>query len=261
MSLFNRMMASIGIGSAKVDTLLEKTVYYPGEDIQGIVRIQGGSVEQRIEGISLSIMSYYFKEVNDSKVKELVELSRFRVTPPVVIRANETQEIAFQFRLPSQTPLTIGKTPTWIKTTADIRAAADPTDNDHIEVRMSPEMGMVWQAIESLGFRLKEAETMYAPKLGGPQSPFVQEFEFVPYSGAYRGRLDELELIFLHNRGSELNMLLQIDRKATGLFSRFAEALDMDETFVRLTLSDNDFARGPQHVASVLQATISRYAH
>lgn len=261
MSFFNRMMASVGIGSAKVDTLLEKTSYCPGEEIRGVVRIQGGSVGQRIEGIDLSIMTYYIKEVNDSKIQENVELGRVRVSPPIDVLPNEHRELGFAFQLAPNTPLSIGRTPVWIKTTADIRSAMDPTDNDRIEVVPTHAMNVVFQAIEALGFKLREAETMYAPRLGGSHSPFVQEFEWVPYSGSYRGRLDELELVFLRNHGHELELLLQIDRRATSLFGMFAEAMDMDESFVRVTISQGDVQHGPQHVASLLNQVISRYAH
>lgn len=41
MSFFGRMLASVGIGSAKVDTVLEKVTYMPGEVVRGAVRIQG----------------------------------------------------------------------------------------------------------------------------------------------------------------------------------------------------------------------------
>ena len=136
-----------------------------------------------------------------------------------------------------------------------------PRDNDRIEVVPTYAQNTVLQAIEMIGFRMKTAETVYAPRLGGSYSPFVQEFEFVPYSGSYRGRLDELERVFLRNHGAGLELLLQIDRKATSLFGMFAEAMDMDESFVRVTISGDDVQRGPQHVAAVLDQVIARYAH
>jgi sporulation-control protein len=260
MSLFNRMMASVGIGAAKVDTLLERTSYSPGDEVRGVVRIYGGSVDQQIEGIDLSIMTYYIKEVNDSKLKQNVELGKVRVSPPVTVRAGENREIGFSFYLAPNTPLSIGRSPVWIKTSADIRSSVDPTDNDYIEVVPTQPMHMVLQAIESLGFKLREAETVYAPRIGD-SSPFVQEFEWVPYGGAYRGQLDEVELVFLRNRGSELELLLQIDRRAKNLFGLFAEALDTDESFVKVVVKEADFAQGPQYVASLLNNVISRYSH
>ena len=55
MSFFNKMLASVGIGSAKVDTKLEKSSYEAGEQIKGEVEIYGGNVEQQVNAIYLTI--------------------------------------------------------------------------------------------------------------------------------------------------------------------------------------------------------------
>ena len=66
MSAFNKVLASVGIGAATVDTKLESEQVVPGEDVQGIVEIQGGKVEQQINEIYLSIHTQYVKESNGS---------------------------------------------------------------------------------------------------------------------------------------------------------------------------------------------------
>lgn len=45
MSFFNKMLASVGIGSAQIDTKLEKDRLKPGEMISGIIEVRGGNVE------------------------------------------------------------------------------------------------------------------------------------------------------------------------------------------------------------------------
>jgi len=40
------MFSSVGIGAAKVDTILDYTDVEPGGEISGIVKITGGKVEQ-----------------------------------------------------------------------------------------------------------------------------------------------------------------------------------------------------------------------
>ena len=67
MSVFNKVLASVGIGAATVDTKLESEQVVPGEEIKGIVEIQGGNVEQQINEIYLSINTQYVKESNDQK--------------------------------------------------------------------------------------------------------------------------------------------------------------------------------------------------
>ena len=53
MSFFNKVLASVGIGSAKVDTKLETDVSTPGRQIKGVVEIQGGSTQQQINDVYL----------------------------------------------------------------------------------------------------------------------------------------------------------------------------------------------------------------
>lgn len=41
MSFFNKMLASVGIGSAQIDTKLEKDRLKPGEMISGSIEVRG----------------------------------------------------------------------------------------------------------------------------------------------------------------------------------------------------------------------------
>ncbi|QYR22979.1 sporulation protein [Paenibacillus sp. sptzw28] len=255
--MFNRLLASIGIGAAQIDTLLEKTRYAPGETINGVVRIKGGSVEQRIEAISLSVMTEYLKESGDNKYYKHGEVARFHVSAPFMLQSGENREVPFSFVLPENTPLSIGRTPVWVKTELDIRGGVDPGDNDRIEVVPTPQIRTVFEALELLDFRLRKADCEHSYKHGG-QLPFVQEFEFAP-GGQFRGRLDELEVMFLGGSDGGLELLLQIDRRARGLSSFLSEALDMDESFVRIRLSGRELEAGPQGVAKLLADTIARY--
>ena len=115
------------------------------------------------------------------------------------------------------------------------------------------------EAIESLGFRMRQTETVYSPKLKG-SLPFVQELEFVPIGGRYRGRLEELEIVFLNARPEEIELLLQIDRKASGILGRFAESSDIDESFVRVTVGANDLSDDIACVAETLDSVLIKYA-
>ncbi|MFC4775958.1 sporulation protein [Paenibacillus sp. GCM10023252] len=254
--MFNRFLASIGIGSATIDTLLEKARYMPAEEVRGIVKIRGGNVEQRIETIQLSVMTEYIRESNDHKYTQHGELTRYQVSSPFTLQPGENREVPFSFQLPHQTPLTIGRAPVWIKTELDIRGGVDPGDNDRIEVVPTPQMNTVLEALSLIGFRLRKAECEYASRLGG-RIPFVQEFEFVPTT-QFRGQLDELEVIF-YPSDHELELLLQVDRRARGLASLFAEAMDMDESFVRVRFSNEQLAAGPQAIAHQIADIIGRY--
>ena len=51
--MFGKLLRSIGVGGAKVDTIFQDTTCVPGGIIQGVVRIMGGNAQQDIESISI----------------------------------------------------------------------------------------------------------------------------------------------------------------------------------------------------------------
>lgn len=256
MSFFKKMLASVGIGSAKVDTELDSAEVEVGGVLSGVVRVQGGRTEQQIERIYLYVKTQYVKEENDQKVTRVAEIGKYLLCDAFLLQPDEEKEIPFSFRLPVQMPLTLRNAPVWVETGLDIEMAVNPTDRDYIQVTPNHQIQTVLDALDELGFRLREVTNEYAPRLGR-SLPFVQEFEFVPTTH-FRGKLDELEVMFFP-QGENLQLLLQIDRRARGLSGLFAEALEMDESFVRLTIPGSELKRGEQSVAVRLKNLIANY--
>ncbi|WP_284642895.1 sporulation protein [Paenibacillus silviterrae] len=256
MSFFKKMMASVGIGSATVDTRLESVEVVIGEELRGVVAIRGGQLEQQIDNIYLYIKTHYIKEENDTKVTKEAEVAKYLITEGFVLKPNETREIPFAVPVPDRTPVSYRSTRVWLETGLDIKMALDPTDRDYMEVRASDSMQVILDALDVLGFRLREVTNEYAPRLG-MGLPFVQEFEFVPTS-KFRGSLDELEVLFFP-RGDDLELYMQIDRKARGLRGIFAEAMEMDESFIRFTIPGSELRHGAYEAADRLEQLIARY--
>ncbi|WP_413309394.1 sporulation protein [Bacillus sp. 1P10SD] len=253
MSFFDKVFASVGIGAASVDTKLEKDTYMPGETVQGVVEIKGGKVEQQIDEIYLSLNTTYLKESDDRKYNVTATIDRFRLTTPFTIRSNERKEIPFTFQLPYDTPLSIGRSKVWVTTGLDIKGGVDPSDKDYLKVIPNQLMTAVFNAVDNLGFRIREADCEEAPRRIRGRLPFVQEFEFVPTSGLFRGKLDELEVVFLSSGNGTLDLMFQVDRRAKGLSGLFSEAMGMDETNVRLTVSNADLPNLQQKIQNVIQ--------
>lgn len=254
MSFMGKLLASIGIGSAKVDTQLNRTQLVPGEKVDGVVRIQGGNIEQSIEGIYLSLYTTYQLKIDDRRLPQQTELGRYRLTQSLVLRPGKSMEIPFAFDLPLDTPLTIGNTKVWVKTGLDIENALDPTDHDYITISPAPVPGAVLNAFGELGFRLRNADCEQAKGIFRNRLPFVQEFEFVPVSGPFRGRFDEVEVVF-RPQGTSTEVIMQLDRRAKGIGGMLAEALEMDESLIRFTVT----ARDIPGMTSFMQSVIARY--
>ncbi|AHV99643.1 sporulation protein [Paenibacillus sabinae] len=257
MSMFKKVLASVGIGSAKVDTRLEEAQIVAGGTLRGVVSVRGGQVEQQIDKIYIYVKTQYEKEDNDRKVTHEVEIARILITEGLLLQAGETREIPFEMTVPERAPVSYRNTPVWLMTGLDIKMALDPSDHDYLEVLPSDNMQVVFGALDELGFRLREVSNEYAPRLGAGL-PFVQEFEYVP-TREFRGELDELEVMFFP-RGDNLELYLQIDRRARGLGGFLSEAMGTDESFIRVTFTSNDLRRGVHAVASQLHQLISRYS-
>jgi sporulation-control protein len=234
--MFKKILASVGIGAAQVDTRLFNAALCPGEMLEGEVKITGGDVEQEIDDIYLKVITEYEREVEDSTVREECILANDRLSEKFTLQAKERKTIPFSLLLPYETPLTIGRQPVYLRTGLDIKTALDPKDRDAIEVLPHPLMQKVLSAIENLGFKLTEVDCEYAPHWG--RYPFVQEFEFKP-TGKYRDRLDELEVIFNLSQ-NELEVLLQLDKKSRGWKGVWDEVRNLDERYVRLRVDEYD---------------------
>lgn len=253
--MIQKMLASIGIGNAKVNTKLDRNRLTAGDVVSGFVEVVGGNVEQQIDTIYLTLYTTYIKEVNDTKYTDKAAIARFTVSDPFIIRAGEKRSIPFSFNLPYTTPMTAGKTQIWVQTELDIKMAVDPTDQDYIEVLPSTLASQVLQAINNLGFRRYNADCEKAPRRIATPHPFIQEFEYRATNPYYRSRLDELEVTFINQSENHIEVLLQIDRRVRGLGSLLSEALDMDETFVRITFTRNDI----HNAQEILKQQIDRY--
>ncbi|USG67217.1 sporulation protein [Brevibacillus ruminantium] len=237
MSLFKKLMASVGIGAAQVDARLQKDTLLPGEIVSGEVYIKGGDVSQTIDDIYMYVVTHYERETNDKTIKEEYILAKHQLAEKFGLCPREEKVIPFTFQLPYETPLTMGRQPVYLRTGLDIRNAVDPGDSDFIEVRPHPLMEKVLQALQLLGFQLCKVDCEYN-RLLGRSHPFVQTFQFRP-TDEYRNRVEELELVF-YLKEHELEVLLELDKRARGYFGGLGlyEALNLDERYARLCLSE-----------------------
>ncbi|MBN8190628.1 sporulation protein [Bacillus sp. NTK074B] len=256
MSFFNKVFASIGIGAATVDTKLEKSSYEAGEKVNGVVEITGGSTEQSIDAIYLTLFATYIRESDDKKYTDYAPIEKVQISHPFTVLENEKREFPFTFVLPFETPITYGNTRVWVATGVDIKNAVDPKDKDYIEIVPNSLTEAILTAVQDLGFRIRKVECEEAPRRYRGRYPFIQEFEFVPVNGPYQRILDEIEVMFLHQTEDQVELLLEVDRRARGLSGFLAEALEMDESMVKMTINASDISQ----LASKLQHAIDKFA-
>ncbi|MFT8321266.1 MAG: sporulation protein [Bacillus sp. (in: firmicutes)] len=253
MSFFQKALASVGVGAAKVDTVLHHHLLSPGKPVEGEIIIQGGNVMQTIEKIYLRVFATFEKESDDKKYTDTAIIESFLAAEKLTIGVKEQKKIPFSFVLSPYTPLTLGKTKVWISTGLDIKNAVDPTDKDYLEVQANHMVSSLLNTISDLGFQLRQVECKEGSLHGRQHLPFLQELEYMPVSGPFYGKLDEIEIIFLSIQDKTLEILLQIDKKARGLSGLFAEAFDMDEQFVRLAIKEEELPALQQQLFAIIE--------
>lgn len=257
MSLFKKLAASAGIGAAKVNTILEKNEFLPGEKVNGSVHVKGGNAEQHIRYIELLLETEYAIVKDDKKERKTVTIESRRVTEAFTISPGEERRFPFSFILPLDTPMTMKETRVFLFTDLDIQGGIDKSDKDPIAVKPHPWIESVLEAMGDLGFRLQEADCEYAPYFKR-RVPFVQEFEFVPVSQKYRRLFDELELIFLLEDNG-LDVIIEVDRRARGLRGWLEEMYNEGEQLVRVHFAEAEL-KHTEKLKTSLQAIIEQHA-
>lgn len=241
--MLNKLLQSIGIGSARVDTVLADTVCVPGGTVSGEVRVYGGNAPQEIETIYLSLMTSYEVEVDDAKVTRTADINCIRLTDRFSVQTNQELVMPFSIPVPPNTPASIGKSRVWLQTGLDIKSAVDPQDRDPLEVKTHPLVDAFIAAAQRLGLRLYQVDCEKTDfRNAGNGLPFVQEFEFKTFGGEFHGRLDEVEAVFLLSDAGA-RVTLQIDRRARGLAGMFSESMGMDESYTTFSYGQGDVAR------------------
>ncbi|NTS78107.1 sporulation protein [Catenovulum sp. SM1970] len=261
MSFFQKVLSTVGIGSAVVDTRLAEEQLFPGGTIHGTIFIQGGKVAQDINKIDLDIRCNYFAEVTHTSegdygeieeetetVEKVATLSTIQLRDDFRIGPEQIKEIPFHATLPLNTPMTLGNSEIWIDTRLDIDFALDREDRDYLHVFANDYQLAFLQALENLGFAMVKAENEASKKWG---QTFIQECEFKPKHGEFVGRVDEVEVIF-NNLENGTEVYLEIDRKARGLSGFFASMLDLDETKAAFLVETTDVAIVQDRLATLL---------
>lgn len=240
---FRKMMASLGAGGASVETELHQADVAPGGVIQGSVRVQGGSVEQRIQGLTVGLRARVEVDRKDAQGNETeshqnIEFHTQQIGGEFMVLPGAVHDVPFALEVPWETPVTafMGRQLTGMKlgvtTELQIARAVDKGDLDPVNVHPLPAQEALLDAFGRLGFAFHSADLEKGTLRHTRQRlPFYQEIEFrAPKQ--YPG-LKEVELTFIAD-GEEMDVVLEIDKKP-GLFG------DGKDTYRTFTMSMHSF--------------------
>ncbi|MDH4618392.1 sporulation protein [Brevibacillus sp. AY1] len=257
--MFKKIMAKMGIGAARIDLRLDRPGYRMGETATGIIRIEGGNVEQRIIDLRVNLLMKVSVRGQDviKQVESFPVKSQFTVQPKPAV-----QEIPFSFELPDGLAISTPSVQYNLQTKLDVEMAVDPTDMDLITILPPEPVDRVLQALVRNDFRQKPQS--------GRLTPYGQEFSFFP--GADLGvPLKELEVIFFATP-EELRLLIELDL-ANGFMRREKEykaeiivpqellAAGQEEALSRFLLDKiREYANNPQSIPYVSMAAYQQGA-
>lgn len=221
------LMARMGAGGAKVDTVLHTPVTQPGSQVTGVVNLTGGSVSQDVERIDLALEAVVEVESGDHEWRETVRFGAATVAGSASVGAGEALSFPFALQVPWQAPFTqvggwaLRGVSVGVRTKVVIAGAVDPGDLDPVRIEPLAAQAAVLDALGQLGFRFKGADVEKG-RLPGSELPFYQEVEFAP-APQYARRINELEVTFLAGPHG-IDVVLEADRRG-GLLSSGADQM------------------------------------
>lgn len=126
--ILRKYMSLIGIGSARIDLILPKDTYCPGENIKGYFLIKGGTIEQLIKQIDCDLV------MTDLGNGDEGVIDTFTVLTSKVIQSEECNQIFFSFNLPSSIPLSTEERTFRFKTRLAFHEGVESKDQDIIQI-------------------------------------------------------------------------------------------------------------------------------
>ncbi len=229
--MFNKLLAKVGFGSAKVDTILKNMTLYQGDIVEGTVSIQGGKVDQDINKITISVMTMAqgVREVDGEEENYVTSVAIGGIQMDYSLKVEEGQkyEIPFSFKLPSETPITsiaAGKNESrvWIYTELDIESGLDSADRDYLTIMPHPAVEMMINKFLQHGFQYKKVdveEGYLTTSTFSSSSGIYQEVEMRPASAGmfnWNNRsINEVELSFIVEEDM-VHLLVEVDRSFSG---------------------------------------------
>ncbi len=205
--MLKKIMVSIGFGSAKMELLLPKNFFRPGETFKAQAKITAGNLNQKAEQFYLHLevnseyeADYKFKQIS------LIIFNYNDGSPFMVGPSNPQHIVDFSCTLPLNIPLSFGRTRYIMEAGLDIKNAINPADRKDIRIKPTPEAATILTALEQIGFR----HTRESGHFNGQ----LQWFELQPTDFMY-SVLDKLAIAF-RLLPNELNVFMKIDKKNKG---------------------------------------------
>lgn len=126
--LLRKYMSLLGVGSAKIDLILKKDIYKPGESVAGYFLIEGGTIDQELKRIDCDLV--VLDETTGSE--KIIDTEKIEIDTR--IQSNEADRVPFSFQLPNDVPLSSKSLSYRFKTKLTFEKGVESWDEDMITV-------------------------------------------------------------------------------------------------------------------------------
>lgn len=235
-----RLLSSLGIGAATVDTILPQADVTPGEPVDLTVELTGGDAAQHIGGL-------YFTLKTAVDGDEWV-VDQFDFDGSFTLAPGEERREQLTIPIPLWTPVTRGGPRVWLETGLDIDWAFDPTDSDDVPVEPDNFVAAVFAAADDLGFSFASSSLQETPWLD--DRPFAQRLVFTP-GERYEADVSELVLTTIP-RAADLRLYIEVKQR-----DDVADATGQD--FNEQELSATITYANPEMIARRISSTIDQF--
>lgn len=135
--MFYNLLTSIGIGSIKADTRIENKINYENDLIKGVVILEGGNTNQKVNKIQITLIERIQNDDKTSQFSEVdIELDTYIYAGEFTVRAKEVEKVHFQFKLKNH-DIDIKNNIIYLKTHVFIDHSVDAYDEDEVIVNKS----------------------------------------------------------------------------------------------------------------------------
>ena len=245
--MLKKFLASVGIGSAKVDAYIQTEHLFPGADCDVKIVIKASdSVSQDINGLELALCTSAKseQEIGDSEVSvySTIVLGKWALTPSelgmssTILAAGDVIEAQMTIHLPDETPITTignGQSKVWLATGLDIAKGLDSSDKDYLPVAPIEFQVHALNAMQDLGYQLYKIDVEKGTLRGQGFTSKIgcyQEFDFKRKSGLFSA--SEAEISFVINN-QHVGILVEKDRFLGG-DAYYSEILPINARFEQI---------------------------
>jgi sporulation-control protein len=233
--LFETVLASMGMGAAKIDLRLNREVVTTGEEVTGQIVVTGGSTEQKVEGLSVYFMLQSVHARNGNSLTERVAMIDI-THEEFMIQPNETINFPFSFICPSIIPSSSINTKYYFITNLEIKNAIDSHDRDYIKVLPNKQVEQFLTGFKQLGFK-QDWEGLVTDEQG-----WSQLIQYHPSTYFY-GVCNQIAVYFHHNqKQNRIEGVLQVGEHRTNDYSALIDMFHMDEKIRKFEINAEELS-------------------